>query len=117
MTKNKKRIVLAVVLALAAAAAIVLGAMNLPNRTNETGTQIIDALRIRTLLNATGEGVVDSYVAIAKKEATAAAKAAGGGMAAIREAVAKAEEETRAKYSAEQTDYTALDTAELIAAV
>ena len=117
MTKNKKRIVLAVVLALAAAAAIVLGAMNLPNRTNETGAQIIDALRIRTLLNATGEGVVDSYVAIAKKEATAAAKAAGGGMAAIREAVAKAEEETRAKYSAEQTDYTALDTAELTAAV
>ena len=117
MTRNKSRIIIAAVLMIAAIAAIVMGAMNLPNRTGEKGAQIIDALRIRTLLDATGEGVVESYVAIAKKEATAAAKAAGGGMAAIREAVAKAEEETRAKYSSTQTDYSTLDTAELAAAV
>ena len=117
MTKKKSRIVIALVLAVAAAALIVLGVMNLPNRTNETGAKIIDDMRIRTLLDATGEGVVESYVAIAKKEATAAAKAAGGGMSAIREAVAKAEEETRAKYSGTSTDYSTLDTAELSAAV
>ena len=117
MTKNKTRIIIAALLVVAALAAIVLGVMNLPNRTNATGAQIIDTLRIRTLLDATGAGVVDSYVAIAKKEATAAAKAAGGGMAAIREAVAKAEEETRAKYSGTQTDYSTLDTTALTAAV
>ena len=42
---------------------------------------------IRDRLNATGDSVVESYVAIAKQEAQAAAKASGGGMAAIREAV------------------------------
>jgi len=61
--------------------------------------------------------VVESYVAIAKKEATAQAKAAGGGMSAIREAVAKAEEETRAKYSNTETDYSTIDTTGLEAAM
>ena len=117
MKQNKLRITIAAVLGVLAVVLIVLGAMNMPQRTGEKGEQIISHLRNRTLLIATGDGVVESYVAIAKKEATAAAKAAGGGMSAIREAVAKAEEETRAKYSNSTTDYSTLDTTALTEAV
>ena len=117
MKQNKLRITIAAVLGVLAVVLIVLGAMNMPQRTGEKGEQIISDLRNRTLLIATGDGVVESYVAIAKKEATAAAKAAGGGMSAIREAVAKAEEETRAKYSNSTTDYSTLDTTALTEAV
>jgi len=113
MTKSKSRRIIAIVLCVCAVALAVLGAVNMPRRESAEGEKILSQLRIRTLLNATGEGVVESYVAIAKKEATAAAKAAGGGMSAIREAVAKAEEETRAKYSSTETDYSAIDTADL----
>ena len=117
MTQKKSRISIAAVLFIAALALIVLGALNIPQRTAQKGNDIIDVLRIRSLLNATGEGVVESYVAIAKKEATAAAKAAGGGMSAIRDAVKKAEEETRAMYSSTSTDYSKIDTKALSAAV
>ena len=117
MTQSKTKRIIALVLAAAAVALLVLGSVNLPKREAQQGQDILEALRIRTLLDATGEGVVESYVAIAKKEATAAAKAAGGGMSAIREAVAKAEEETRAKYSSTETDYSAIDTAALEVAV
>jgi len=113
MTKSNFRRVVAILLCVAAVTLAVLGAANMPKRDAAEGQAILSTLRIRTLLNATGEGVVESYVAIAKKEATAEAKAAGGGMSAIREAVAKAEEETRAKYSNTETDYSAIDTAEL----
>ena len=117
MTKNKIQRVIAIVLVIASVVLAVLGAVNLPKRDAQEGKDIIEALRIRTLLNATGDGVVESYVAIAKKEAQAAAKAAGGGMKAIRAAVAKAEEETRAKYENTTTDYSTLDTAALEDAV
>ena len=117
MTQSKVKRIIALVLALVGLAAVVLGAVNLPKRDNAQGVQVLETLRIRTLLNATGEGVVESYVAIAKKEATAAAKEAGGGMSAIRDAVAKAEEETRAKYSNTSTDYSTLDTTQLNVAV
>ena len=117
MTKSVLRRVIAIVLCVAAVVLIVLGAVNMPKRESEDGLQILKTLRTRTLLNATGEGVVESYVAVAKKEAQAAAKAAGGGMSAIREAIAKAEEETRAKYSSNATDYSAIDTTNLEAAM
>ncbi len=117
MTKSVLRRVIAIVLCVAAVVLIVLGAVNMPKRESEDGQQILKSLRTRTLLNATGEGVVESYVAVAKKEAQAAAKAAGGGMSAIREAIAKAEEETRAKYSSNATDYSAIDTTALEAAM
>ena len=75
-------------------------------------------MRIQTLLSATGDSVVESYVAIAKQEAQAAAKASGGGMAAIREAVEKAETETRAKYeNGAQSDLSGIDVTGLSAAV
>ncbi len=117
MTPSKVKRIIAIVLAVAGVALIVLGALSLPKRGGEQGQQILDTLRIRTLLNATGDGVVESYVAIAKKDATAKAKEAGGGMAAIRDAVAKAEEETRAKYANATTDFSTLDTEALSQAV
>lgn len=118
MTKNKIRKILSAVLVLAAVISLILGAVNLPRQNNETGQAILQELRIYTLLNATGDSVVESYVSIAKAEAQAEAKAAGGGMAAIREAVAKAEEDTRALYSdSAQTDYSQIDTTALSAAV
>ena len=49
-------------------------------------------------MNAAGDGIVESYVALAKKQAQADAKAAGGGMSEIRTAVAEAEARVRAEY-------------------
>ena len=117
MTKNTLQRIIAIVLVVAAVALAVVGGINLPKRTQSAGNEIIQTLRIRTLLDATGAGVVESYVAIAKEEARAAAKAAGGGMSAIRKAVAEAEAAARAKYENVSTDYSALDTAALEKAV
>ncbi len=118
MTKSKVRRLIAALLVAAAAVSMILGMVNLPKQKNAAGEQILQELRIRTLLNATGDSVVESYVAIAKEEAQVKARESGGGMAAIREAVAKAEEETRARYSdTAQTDYSQIDTTTLSQAV
>lgn len=117
MTERKWKRVLAGLLALAAVVMLALGSINLPRQRSDAGEALLQTLRIRTLLNATGGQVVESYVAIAKAEARDAAKAAGGGMAALRDAVAKAEAEARAKYSNVSTDYAAVDTTQLEGAV
>ena len=117
MTKSKVRRIIAALLCLACVVLLILGAVNLPKKNNASGAQILGDLRVRTLLSATGDGVVESYVNIAKKEAQAKAKAEGGGMAAIREAVAKAEEATRAKYENAEFAAGVKATPELIAAV
>ena len=118
MTKNKIQRLLAILCAAAAAFCMVLGFMNMPKQNGTAGQEILRTMRIQTLLNATGDSVVESYVAIAKQEAQAAAKASGGGMAAIREAVEKAETETREKYeNGAQNDLSGIDTTGLLAAV
>ena len=97
---------------------MVLGFINMPKQNGTAGQEILRTMRIQTLLNATGDSVVESYVAIAKQEAQAAAKASGGGMAAIREAVEKAETETREKYeNGAQNDLSGIDTTGLLTAV
>ena len=98
MTTSKLRRGIAAALCLACLVMLVIGGINLPKKEKSVGQSILNDLRTQSLLNATGEGVVESYVNIAKKEAQEKAKAEKAGMAAIREAVAKAEEETRAKY-------------------
>ena len=98
MTKQKIQKMIAVLCIAAAAVCLVLGLLNVPKQNGAAGQEILQQLRIQTLLSATGDSVVESYVAIAKQEAQKQAKEAGGGMAAIREAVEKAEAETRAKY-------------------
>lgn len=117
MTKSKTRKIIAAALCLACVVLLVLGAVNLPKKKNASGAAVLGNLRVRTLLNATGDGVVESYVNIAKKEAQAKAKADGAGMAAIREAVKKAEEDTRAKYENAEFSEGVTATPELIAAV
>lgn len=118
MTKNKIQRLLAILCAAAAALCMVLGFINMPKQNGTAGQEILRTMRIQTLLNATGDSVVESYVAIAKQEAQAAAKASGGGMAAIREAVEKAETETREKYeNGAQNDLSGIDTTGLSAAV
>ena len=99
MTTNKVRKVIALALCLACLVMLVIGGINLPKKNKASGLEILNDLRTQSLLNATGEGVVESYVNIAKKEAQEKAKAEKLGMAALREAVAKAEEDTRAKYA------------------
>ena len=83
MTKNKIQRLLAILCAVAAAFCMVLGFINMPKQNGAAGQEILRTMRIQTLLSATGDSVVESYVAIAKQEAQAAAKASGGGMAAI----------------------------------
>ena len=118
MTKNKIQRLLAILCAAAAAFCMVLGFINMPKQNGTAGQELLRTMRIQTLLNATGDSVVESYVAIAKQEAQAAAKASGGGMAAIREAVEKAETETREKYeNGAQNDLSGIDTTGLSAAV
>lgn len=99
MTKNKLRRAIAAGLCVACLILVVIGSMNMPKKNKEIGQTILNEARTQALLNATGEGVVETYVNIAKKQAQDKAKAEKAGMAAIREAVAKAEEETRAKYA------------------
>ena len=98
MTTNKVRRAIAAVLCLACIVLVAIGGINQPKKSKPAAQGILNELRTKALLNATGEGVVESYVNIAKKEAQEKAKAEKAGMAAIREAVAKAEEDTRAKY-------------------
>ena len=98
MTTNKVRRAIAAALCLACLVLVVIGGINLPKKDKMVGQGILNDLRAQALLNATGEGVVESYVNIAKKEAQEKAKAEKASMAQIREAVAKAEEDTRARY-------------------
>ena len=99
MTTNKLRRGIAVALCVTFVVLLAIGGINLPKKDKAIGQSIVNDMRTQALLNATGEGVVESYVNIAKKEAQEKAKAEKAGMAAIREAVAKAEEDTRAKYA------------------
>ena len=116
MTNNKWRRLLAIVLCAAAVLLLVTGIIELPRRTGRAGQDVLDDARIQALLSVTGESVVESYVAIAKKEAQERVRAGGGSMNDIREAVEKAEQETREKYTGESTDLSQIDTASLRAA-
>lgn len=117
MTKSKIRRIIALVIVIASVVLMVLGGINMPKRETEVGEKILSDLRVRTLLNATGDGVVESYVEIAKAEARAEAKAAGLKIKDLTAAVKKAEQETRAKYSNTETDYSTIDATALTAAV
>ena len=99
MTTSKLRRGIAVALCVAFVALLAIGGINLPKKDQAIGLSTVNDMRTQSLLNATGEGVVESYVNIAKKEAQEKAKTEKVGMAGIREAVAKAEEDTRAKYA------------------
>ena len=117
MKKKGVKIIASAVIFILAIVMIVMGAVGMVQRGSEKGAAYLADMRDRAVLVATGEGAVESYVQIAKAEAQAAAKAAGGGMSAIREAVAKAEEEARNNSSASMLDYATADTTGLTAAL
>ena len=117
MTKNKIQRIIAIVLVAAAVVMAVVGGIHLPKRDSAAAVQAVEELRIRTLLDVTGDGLVETYVELARKEAMQAAKAAGGTMAERRAAADKAEEETRAKYANTETDYSTIDVSALKPAV
>ena len=116
MTKNKVQRIVAIVLVAVAVVMAVVGGIHLPQRSGEKATAIIEELRIRTLLDVTGVGLVDTYVEIAREEAMAKGKAEG---LSLKERKVKAEEamaETRAKYESEGVEPQA-DTAILLPVV
>jgi len=117
VTKNKIQRILAIVLVAAAVVMAVVGGIHLPKRDSETAVRTVEELRIRTLLDVTGDGLVETYVELARKEAMQVAKANGGTMAERRAAADKAEEETRAKYANTETDYSTIDVSALKPAV
>ncbi len=117
MTKKKLNRAIAAALCLACLVLAVIGGLNLPKKDGQSGQAILNDLRTQSVMNAAGEGIVESYVAIAKKQAQADVKAAGGGMAEIRQAVAKAEEQTRAEYAGAQFGEGAEATPELMSTV
>ena len=117
MTTSKLRRAIAVALCLVCLVLVVVGAINLPKKDTPVGQSILNDLRAKSLLNATGEGVVESYVNVAKKEAQETAKAQGASMAQIREAVAKAEEDVRAQYAGSEMSANVTATPELLETV
>ena len=117
MTKNTLRRAIALVLCLAGIVLMVVGGVNMPRKSADAGINLLNDLRAKALMNAAGDGIVESYVAIAKKQAQSDAKAAGGGMAEIRAAVAEAEERVRAEYADAEFTQGVQATPELLAAV
>ncbi len=125
MAKKWSQRLISFVLFALAIALIITGVFGMGKRASSQGEELLSDMRVRALLTATGSGVVESYVKIARKEATAqatkAAEEAGltstEKMAAIREANLKAEEEVRANQTASEIDITEIDSAPLKEAV
>ena len=90
----------------------------MPKQNGAAGQEILRTMRIQTLLNCYRRQCGRSYVAIAKQEPRQQPRHPGAAMAAIREAVEKAETETREKYeNGAQNDLSGIDTTGLSAAV
>ena len=117
---TKKQIAACVLIVLLA---IVLGAVGLYGlscREADSGVKLVQDMQLQAILNTAGSGAVDAYVKAEKAAATAKVRAEGGGMAAVREASAKAEEEARAKaeeLGIGEVDLSSIDTAPLGAAL
>lgn len=117
MKKKGVKVIASAAILVLAVVMIIMGAVGMSQRGGANGTAYLAAMRDRAVLVATGEGAVESYVKIAGDKAREEAKAAGGGMSAIREAVAKAEEEARNNSSASMLDYATVDLAGIDAAL
>lgn len=119
--KIKKAQALACVLIVIAA--IICGAVGmygLSSRTSEKGSELLSNMNLQAIMDTVGSGAVEAYVDAAKAEATAKVREEGGGMEAIREATAKAEEEALALAEKEgigDVDVTKIDTEPLAEAL
>lgn len=123
MEKLKIKKAQAVACVLIVIAAIICGSVGmygLSSRTSERGSELLSNMNLQAIMDTVGSGAVEAYVEAAKKEATQKVREEGGGMDAIREATAKAEEEALALAEAEgigNVDVTQIDTEPLAAAL
>lgn len=109
--------ILCVILAIVSGA---VGMYGLSSRTSEKGSTILSDMCLQAILDTAGTGAIDAYVDAQKAAATAKVREEGGGMAEIREATAKVEEEARAHAQAQgigSVDLSTIDTAPLAAAL
>lgn len=113
---TKQQLIASVLIAVLAVAMCCVGVYGLSARSAQSGLKLLEDMRLQAILNTAGTGAVDAYVEAEKKAATVAVRAAGGGMAEIREASAKAAEEAQAR-AAElgigAVDLSSIDTAPL----
>lgn len=116
MAKRWPQKLTAILLFVVAAALIVTGTLGMSRRASLQGQALLNGMRVRSLLTATGSGVVESYANIAKKEANAKATEQGVKIAERRKLVDQAVEEARAKHSSIDVDLSQVDTAPLTAA-
>ena len=94
---TKMQIVASVLIVVLAVVAGGIGLYGLKARSGEMGDKLLQEMRLQSILNTAGSGAVDAYVAAEKSSAIAKVRKDGGGMAEVREASAKAEEEARQK--------------------
>ena len=110
MTKSILKKIVAIILALLAVLSAVVGCIYLPKRSSEIGDDIISDMRILTIINATtGDGLIETYIALAKEEARLQAEAEKMGMSKRRTFIAEAEAATRAKYEGVDTDNSSIN--------
>ena len=118
MTKKLFKKIIAVLLVVLAVASAALGCINLPKRESELGEDIISDMRVLTIINATtGDGLIETYIELAKEEARVSAKEQKLGMSKQRALIAEAEAAARAKYEGVDTDNSGIDLDKLAAPV
>lgn len=109
-----------VIIVIAAIVCGCIGMYGLSSRSSEKGNELLGNMNLQAIMDTVGTGAVEAYVDAAKAEATAKVREEGGGMDAIREATAKAEEEALAlaeKEGVGNVDISEIDTTSLAAAL
>lgn len=117
---KKSQVIASVIILIAAVVCGIIGMYGLSSRTSEKGTEILSNMRLQAILDTAGTGAIDAYVEAEKTAAVAKVREEGGGMAEIRDASAKAEEEARALAEKEgigSVDLSQIDTAPLAASL
>ena len=117
---TKMQVAASVLIAVLAVVVGGIGLYGLNARSNEMGVELLQEMRLQSVLNTAGSGAVDAYVAAEKSAAIAQVRQNGGGMAEVREASGKAEEEARQKAAdlgIGTVNLAAIDTAPLAADV
>lgn len=108
---TKQQLIASVLIAVLAVAMIGVGLYGLSARSSQSGLKLLEDMRLQAILNTAGVGAVEAYVDAERQAATQAVREAGGGMAEIREASAKAAEEAAAR--AEEMGIGAVDLSEI----